>query len=431
MSIEITKTMRYEIEYKKELYNLLSDIQYAVWRIKNKSVNMAWDWQQFSFGYNERFGEYPSQSKVLGKTMVNDIIGNTKELGYFMSSGIYSESSREIVMAFERDKIGIAKGRAIIPNPNSDKSFPIRAKQIKELERVNKKKYNAKLSLLSRKGAKERGVKTQVPVVLRTGPGASDILDRIIEGEYKLCDSRIGKVKNKFYLLVTYKFEKEVEERDKTRIMGVDLGIANFAYTAFSFDNWLRYNIEGNEILEFKRRVEARRKSMQRQSKYAGKGRRGRGRKTLLKPIEKLRGKVNNFKRTTNHKYSKYIVDLADKHNCGVIQMEDLSGIKNNDWTYYEFQNYVEYKAKERGIEVRKVNPLYTSQRCSCCGYIAKNNRPNSKDKRIPQNKFECVICGYKTHADFNAAKNISNPRIEKLIKDELERQEQERKLAT
>src|SRR5699024_12649477 len=46
---------------------------------------------------------------------------------------------------------------------------------------------------------------------------------------------------------------KEVEERDKTRIMGVDLGIANFAYTAFSFDNWLRYSIEGNEILEFKR----------------------------------------------------------------------------------------------------------------------------------------------------------------------------------
>src|SRR5690625_4397471 len=348
-----------------------------------------------------------------------------------MYSTIYSASATEAANKFEKEKSDVLAGRQAISQYRRDGSFPIGSKQINNLERISSKKYSANLSLLSRQGAKERGAKTRIPVTLRTGAGANDILDRVIEGEYKLCDSRIGKAKNKFYLLVTYKLEKEVEERDKTRIMGVDLGIANFAYTAFSFDNWLRYNIEGHEILEFKRRVEARRKSMQRQSKYAGKGRRGRGRKTLLKPIEKLRGKVNNFKRTTNHKYSKYIVDLADKHNCGVIQMEDLSGIKNNNWTYYEFQNYVEYKAKERGIEVRKVNPLYTSQRCSCCGYIAKNNRPNSKDKRIPQNKFECVICGYKTHADFNAAKNISNPRIEKLIKDELERQEQERKLAT
>src|SRR5690625_4467732 len=424
MTIKITKTMRYEIEYDKELYDLLSDIQYAVWRIKNKAVSMAWDWQQFSFGYNERFGEYPKAKELLGKNVANDINGFTKELGSFMYSTIYSASATEAVNKFEKEKSDVLAGRQAISQYRRDGSFPIGSKQINNLERISSKKYSANLSLLSRQGAKERGAKTRIPVTLRTGAGANDILDRVIEGEYKLCDSRIGKAKNKFYLLVTYKLEKEVEERDKTRIMGVDLGIANFAYTAFSFDNWLRYNIEGNEILEFKRRVEARRKSMQRQSKYAGKGRRGRGRKTLLKPIEKLRGKVNNFKRTTNHKYSKYIVDLADKHNCGVIQMEDLSGIKNNDWTYYEFQNYVEYKAKERGIEVRKIDPSYTSQRCSCCGYIAEGNRKT-------QDKFKCVICGYKTHADFNAAKNISNPRIEKLIKDELERQERERKLAT
>ena|SRR5690625_3133935 len=180
MSIEITKTMRYEIEYKKELYNLLSDIQYAVWRIKNKSVSMAWDWQQFSFGYNERFGEYPKAKDIIGKTLSPDIYAEVKEWGENIASKIVDSSVQEAVKKFDEEKNDIINGRKAISEYRRDGSFPIRAQQIRGLERVNKKKYNAKLSLLSRKGAKERGVKTQVPVVLRTGPGASDILDRKI-----------------------------------------------------------------------------------------------------------------------------------------------------------------------------------------------------------------------------------------------------------
>src|SRR5690625_3002477 len=343
-----------------------------------------------------------------------------------MYSTIYSASATEAANKFEKEKSDVLAGRQAISQYRRDGSFPIGSKQINNLERISSKKYSANLSLLSRQGAKERGAKTRIPVTLRTGAGANDILDRVIEGEYKLCDSRIGKAKNKFYLLVTYKLEKEVEERDKTRIMGVDLGIANFAYTAFSFDNWLRYNIEGHEILEFKRRVEARRKSMQRQSKYAGKGRRGRGRKTLLKPIEKLRGKVNNFKRTTNHKYSKYIVEIAEKHGCGVIQLEDLSGISERgtflkQWSYYELQQFIEYKAKEKGITVKYIDPKYTSQRCSNCGYIAECNRQK-------QAEFRCVVCEYKANADFNAARNIALPDIEERIKSEFKRQEHEKR---
>ena len=211
--------------------------------------------------------------------------------------------------------------------------------------------------------------------------------------------------------------------------MGVDLGIVNPTYMAFNFDEYLRYNIEGSEIISFRQRVEARRNALLRQSKYAGKGRRGRGRKTLLKPIEKLRDKVTNFRRTTNHKYSKYIVDMAEKHGCGIIQLEDLSGISDRDtflkqWSYYELQQFIEYKAKERGIEVKYVNPEYTSQRCSSCGHIAEGNR-------IKQAEFKCTLCGYKTNADFNAARNIALPDIEERIKDEMKRKEHERRLAT
>lgn len=52
------------------------------------------------------------------------------------------------------------------------------------------------------------------------------------------------------------------------------------------------------------------------------------------------------------------------------------------------------------GIEIEEVNPAYTSQKCSACGYVSKNNRPE-------RSKFRCGLCGLLAHADVNSAKNI------------------------
>jgi putative transposase len=47
------------------------------------------------------------------------------------------------------------------------------------------------------------------------------------------------------------------------------------------------------------------------------------------------------------------------------------------------------------------VDPVYTSQRCSSCGHVAKANRPD-------QSTFLCTSCGFAEHADVNAARNIA-----------------------
>lgn len=57
--------------------------------------------------------------------------------------------------------------------------------------------------------------------------------------------------------------------------------------------------------------------------------------------------------------------------------------------------------------------PKYTSQRCSECGYIDKENR-------LEQKSFKCLKCGYTTNADFNAARNISIQNIDKIIEEQL-----------
>ena len=51
-----------------------------------------------------------------------------------------------------------------------------------------------------------------------------------------------------------------------------------------------------------------------------------------------------------------------------------------------------------------EVNPAYTSQTCSCCGYVDKKNRPS-------QSTFRCLWCGSTMHADVNAARNIGQRR--------------------
>jgi transposase len=62
----------------------------------------------------------------------------------------------------------------------------------------------------------------------------------------------------------------------------------------------------------------------------------------------------------------------------------------------------VAWNAAKRGIQATSVKSAYSSQECSVCHYPDRANRPN-------QQTFCCVVCGYRTHADLNAATNIEH----------------------
>ena len=56
--------------------------------------------------------------------------------------------------------------------------------------------------------------------------------------------------------------------------------------------------------------------------------------------------------------------------------------------------------SEKYGVIIEEVNPAYTSQTCSSCGYVAKKNR-------LSQSVFICTCCGLKLQADINAARCI------------------------
>lgn len=76
----------------------------------------------------------------------------------------------------------------------------------------------------------------------------------------------------------------------------------------------------------------------------------------------------------------------------------------------------VEHIARKYDIAVSTVQASYTSKMCPLCGCIEDENRPN-------QETFECIECGYKDNADFNAAKNIRNRVLVTVLRESLLKQ--------
>jgi len=71
-----------------------------------------------------------------------------------------------------------------------------------------------------------------------------------------------------------------------------------------------------------------------------------------------------------------------------------------HSWPYAKAGFFIEYKALDKGMEVKYVNPRDTSRSCPKCGNVSKENRNGLM--------FCCVSCGYKDNSDRVGSINIS-----------------------
>ena len=233
------------------------------------------------------------------------------------------------------------------------------------------------------------------------------IVTKITTGEYKMADSSFKFIDNKLFMFLVVKSPKQSFTLDEEKVMGVDMGLANPAYVSINTDKNFRQAIGSVEsFLHTRMSIQKHRRSLQKNLKYTNGGK---GRTKKMQKLDDLGTKERNFAKTMNHTLSKEIIDLALANKCGTINIEDLKGIGKSDknsfvlrnWSYYEFQSMIQYKAGQVGIKVNVVNPKYSSQRCSKCGHIHQDNR-------VTQAKFSCQSCGFEDNADYNASKNLS-----------------------
>ena len=96
---------------------------------------------------------------------------------------------------------------------------------------------------------------------------------------------------------------------------------------------------------------------------------------------------------------SKSAKGTIEKHGKNVKAKSGLNRvITQSSWGM--FFDMLDYKLKQRGGELIKVNPQHTSQTCPICKYVSKENR-------LTQSKFVCKKCSYTNNADVVGALNI------------------------
>lgn len=266
---------------------------------------------------------------------------------------------------------------------------------------------------------------------LEFGKDASNnrcIVERLIESDkqqkkkgedYITNNSSIKLVKNgkntRIFLLLSIDIPAKKQVLDKDVVLGVDLGIKCPLYLAINKNDNFKMQIGDIEHFHNQRTMFQKRfKSLQKLMCTQG----GHGRKKKLEPLEKLKEKERNWVHTQNHVYSREVIKQALKQNAGTIHMESLKDFgKGKDgyvkdeckyllryWSYYELQSMIEYKAKLEGIEVKYIDPAYTSQTCSYCGERGERKKQEEFVCTNPQ----CKRRGEKINADFNAARNIA-----------------------
>ena len=234
---------------------------------------------------------------------------------------------------------------------------------------------------------------------------------------YRNSGEVLGEVKNVTvshscgHWYISVQTEREVSDviHPSTSAIGVDMGIAQFATLSdghvFAAVN--SFKQKQKQLARYQRAFSRKVKFSQNWKKQKSK-------------IGKLHQTIANIRKDYLHKTTTII-----SQNHAMIVIEDLqvknmsksasgnlnkpgrhvkakSGLNRSilDQGWFEFRRQIEYKQVWRGGDVLAVPPQYTSQRCSCCGTVSKENRQS-------QAKFACIACGYQANADVNAAMNI------------------------
>jgi len=238
-------------------------------------------------------------------------------------------------------------------------------------------------------------------------------VQRILDGENDYCAPQIQLKNRDLFLLLPVKEPERELGLDANLAVGVDLGLAVPAYVALSKGEARRAIGSAEDFLRARVQMQSRRRRLQRTLKAT---RGGKGRSAKMKALDRIEEKEKAFARTYNHFVSKTVVDFAIQNRAGVIKMEMLEGYGVDEpgsfvlrnWSYFDLQKDIEYKAKRVGIRVVKVDPYHTSQACSQCGHYEQGQRKS-------QSEFVCAKCGAKLNADYNAALNVA--RSDKVVK--------------
>ena len=230
--------------------------------------------------------------------------------------------------------------------------------------------------------------------------------DRTIEGKIKTVTLK-KTVAGEYYASVLFETgekypqpERKIEESD---ILGVDLGITNFAVTS------------NGDVYENPRHFVRNQANLKRKQKDFARKKRGSNNWIKAKlQVAKCYRKSTNAWNDYQHKLSS---DMVKNNHAIIVEDLNVEGMVKNhklakhiqDARWVKFQSYLEYKCKWSGKHFVKVDRFYPSSKtCNECGTI-------NKMLSLGDREWQCQDCGAIHNRDFNAALNLQRQGILKL----------------
>ena len=282
-----------------------------------------------------------------------------------------------------------------------------RAKQKKRLYKINdfnKRGMFKKARVLQKIYDK---IKVSMPVINTVCP---ELDERFVKQDFQNNTSfdgwiTLSSLGNKIKIPIPVKQTKHFNQMNGTRLKGIRL---NKKWIAFNFD-----------IPDIEKRTKGSVLGIDIGKKTALSCSNGATSKedihgwTLNKIIDKLSKKKKGsktFKRVQTHRtnHVNWMVNQLNLNDVKQINIEKIrylrKGVRTNrklsHWTYTEIFDKLKSKSDELGVQVNELNPAYTSQRCSVCGWVRNDNRKGKL--------FKCKSCGHTQDADLNASSNLS-----------------------
>jgi putative transposase len=220
-------------------------------------------------------------------------------------------------------------------------------------------------------------------------------LHRPIEGTPKTVHL-IHRADGHWYALIVCETEPHIEHLPSGcnhPDIGIDVGLKSFLTD--SEGNTVenpRYYRTSQRTLRRKQRTICRRKK-------GGQRRRKAARSTAQTHLKIHRQRRDHhFKVAKQYAESYHHIAVEDLQITNMVQNHSLSkSILDAGWG--QFLAILSNKAESAGHQMIRVNPRFTSQKCSQCGEIVQ--------KSLSVRTHICPFCGYVADRDVNAAKNI------------------------
>ncbi len=242
----------------------------------------------------------------------------------------------------------------------------------------------------------EKGQPIRVPVKL------ADYHRAALQGKTINSSVTLNRRADGWWLTLSYTEKIAVQTESDAQIVGIDVGIANFVTSS----DGKHYGTFHGKLRERQKRDREKRR------------RKARLRACLKKKgVEKLPSTSSKsgqrLRRHVRQEINRAVNVCLDEHPDAQVAYEHLSvaSMKHKARAmnaYLRASNLaripekIAWETAKRGISATKVKSAYSSQECSVCHCVERKNRPD-------QQTFCCVVCGFSTHADHNAATNLAH----------------------